>query len=286
MTIKEFGAFVEFLPGKDGLVHIQRELANFRVKQTEDIVKMGDEIWVKCLGVDEKGRVKLSRRAAMAERDKEMGGLGRVFGERRRRARLTQSRRPQALSNRSFISRAAWKRAAFFILICNSGKQFAYYPDSEPVIPWQEPTHTLAGVIIQKCFVWRRFRAVGLVVTAVIAFLSHGLLDKLANLTYHPVQYADFRQCRGELSFGGSIFIIVFLCIWWRRYWVGIWFAMLPDLDWVFIHGQEILHSDSVLPTSPHAYLLHWIYAQIPGASFLDRLPKYRGRIRKGRSGK
>ena len=35
---------------------------------------MGDEIWVKCLGVDEKGRVKLSRRAAMEERDKEMAG--------------------------------------------------------------------------------------------------------------------------------------------------------------------------------------------------------------------
>ena len=75
VTIKDFGAFVEFLPGKDGLVHIS-ELANFRVKQTEDIVKMGDEIWVKCLGVDEKGRVRLSRKAAMAERDQQMGGTG------------------------------------------------------------------------------------------------------------------------------------------------------------------------------------------------------------------
>jgi polyribonucleotide nucleotidyltransferase len=71
VTVKEFGAFVEFLPGKDGLVHIS-ELANFRVKQTEDIVKVGDEITVKCLGVDEKGRVRLSRKAAMAERDQEM----------------------------------------------------------------------------------------------------------------------------------------------------------------------------------------------------------------------
>jgi polyribonucleotide nucleotidyltransferase len=79
VTVKEFGAFVEFLPGKDGLVHIS-ELANFRVKQTEDIVKIGDEIWVKCLGVDEKGRVKLSRRAAMAERDQEMGGAGAEAG--------------------------------------------------------------------------------------------------------------------------------------------------------------------------------------------------------------
>jgi polyribonucleotide nucleotidyltransferase len=71
VTVKEFGAFVEFLPGKDGLVHIS-ELANFRVKNTEDIVKIGDEISVKCLGVDEKGRVKLSRRAAMEERGQEM----------------------------------------------------------------------------------------------------------------------------------------------------------------------------------------------------------------------
>jgi polyribonucleotide nucleotidyltransferase len=71
VTIKEFGCFVEFLPGRDGLCHIS-ELANFRVKQTEDIVKIGDEIWVKCLGIDDKGRVKLSRKAAMEERDREM----------------------------------------------------------------------------------------------------------------------------------------------------------------------------------------------------------------------
>ena len=44
------------------------------MKKTEDIVKMGDEIMVKCLGVDEKGRVRLSRKAAMEDRDKEMGG--------------------------------------------------------------------------------------------------------------------------------------------------------------------------------------------------------------------
>jgi len=75
VSIKEFGCFVEFLPGKDGLCHIS-ELANFRVKQTEDIVKIGDDIWVKCLGIDEKGRVRLSRKAAMAERDKEMSAKG------------------------------------------------------------------------------------------------------------------------------------------------------------------------------------------------------------------
>ncbi|HEV2045875.1 MAG TPA: polyribonucleotide nucleotidyltransferase [Chthoniobacterales bacterium] len=67
VSTKEFGAFVEVLPGKDGLVHIS-ELADFRVKRTEDVVKIGDMIWVKCIGIDDKGRVKLSRKAALKER--------------------------------------------------------------------------------------------------------------------------------------------------------------------------------------------------------------------------
>jgi len=67
VSTKEFGAFVEVLPGKEGLVHIS-ELADFRVKRTEDVVKPGDMIWVKCIGIDDKGRVKLSRKAALKER--------------------------------------------------------------------------------------------------------------------------------------------------------------------------------------------------------------------------
>jgi polyribonucleotide nucleotidyltransferase len=68
VSIKEFGCFVEVLPGKDGLCHIS-ELADFRVNRTEDVVKVGDAIWVKCIGVDDKGRIKLSRKAAMKDRN-------------------------------------------------------------------------------------------------------------------------------------------------------------------------------------------------------------------------
>jgi polyribonucleotide nucleotidyltransferase len=75
VTIKEFGCFVEVMPGKDGLCHIS-ELADFRVKKTEDVVKVGDIIKVKCIGIDEKGRVKLSRKAAMRELDASAGGGG------------------------------------------------------------------------------------------------------------------------------------------------------------------------------------------------------------------
>jgi polyribonucleotide nucleotidyltransferase len=65
--IKEFGCFVECTPGKEGLCHIS-ELADFRVRRTEDVVKMGEMIWVKCVGIDEKsGKVRLSRKAAMKE---------------------------------------------------------------------------------------------------------------------------------------------------------------------------------------------------------------------------
>ena len=68
-STKEFGAFVECMPGKEGLVHIS-ELADFRVRRTEDVVKVGDSILVKCVGIDERsGKVRLSRRAAMKERE-------------------------------------------------------------------------------------------------------------------------------------------------------------------------------------------------------------------------
>src|SRR5256885_14592306 len=65
--IKDFGAFVECTPGKEGLCHIS-ELADFRVRRTEDVVKMGEMIWVKRIGIDERsGKVRLSRKAAMKE---------------------------------------------------------------------------------------------------------------------------------------------------------------------------------------------------------------------------
>jgi polyribonucleotide nucleotidyltransferase len=82
VTTKEFGAFVEVFPGRDGLVHIS-ELADFRVNRTEDVVKIGDMIWVKCIGIDDKGRVKLSRKAALKERaEKETGQTLEPVAER------------------------------------------------------------------------------------------------------------------------------------------------------------------------------------------------------------
>ncbi len=66
MRIEKYGAFVEILPGKDGLVHIS-QLAPERVEKTEDVVSIGDEIMVKVIGIDDRGRIDLSRKALMVD---------------------------------------------------------------------------------------------------------------------------------------------------------------------------------------------------------------------------
>jgi len=67
-TIKDFGAFVEIMPGTDGLVHIS-ELANERVGKVTDILKEGDAVKVKVLEIDQRGKIRLSRKAVLAEND-------------------------------------------------------------------------------------------------------------------------------------------------------------------------------------------------------------------------
>jgi len=64
VKIMEFGAFVEMVPGKDGLVHIS-ELDNKRVNKVEDVVKLGDKINVKLMKIDDQGRYNLSRKALL-----------------------------------------------------------------------------------------------------------------------------------------------------------------------------------------------------------------------------
>jgi len=68
VSVKDFGAFVEIFPGRDGLVHIS-EMADRRIDNVDDICKVGDTMSVKCIGIDERGRVRLSRREAMREKD-------------------------------------------------------------------------------------------------------------------------------------------------------------------------------------------------------------------------
>ncbi len=69
VSVMDFGAFVQILPGKDGLVHIS-ELSNERVEKTSDVVKEGDKVDVKLLAIDDRGRLQLSMRAAKKDDSK------------------------------------------------------------------------------------------------------------------------------------------------------------------------------------------------------------------------
>jgi polyribonucleotide nucleotidyltransferase len=64
--IAEFGAFVEIMPGTDGLVHIS-ELAAERIKRVEDVLKEGDELMVKVISIDRQGKIRLSRKEALGQ---------------------------------------------------------------------------------------------------------------------------------------------------------------------------------------------------------------------------
>jgi polyribonucleotide nucleotidyltransferase len=95
----DFGAFVEILPGTDGLVHIS-QLADYRVPSVEDVVRVGDEIMVMVIDIDGEGKIRLSRQAVLEgwtaeearERDRRPSGGGRSGGGRNRSNR-NRSRR-------------------------------------------------------------------------------------------------------------------------------------------------------------------------------------------------
>jgi polyribonucleotide nucleotidyltransferase len=66
VSVMDFGAFVQIMPGKDGLVHIS-ELSEDRVEKTSDVVKEGDLVTVKLVAIDDRGRLQLSMKAAARE---------------------------------------------------------------------------------------------------------------------------------------------------------------------------------------------------------------------------
>jgi polyribonucleotide nucleotidyltransferase len=72
VSVMDFGAFVQIMPGKDGLVHVS-EMAEQRVEKPSDIVKEGDKVTVKLVAIDDRGRLQLSMKAAAREMDKKKG---------------------------------------------------------------------------------------------------------------------------------------------------------------------------------------------------------------------
>jgi polyribonucleotide nucleotidyltransferase len=102
--LTNFGAFVEILPGKEGLVHIS-ELADYHVSKVEDIVQVGDEVMVKVIEIDHMGRVNLSRRAVFSDSSQVPGAKVVDSTATGRPPRKEQERRPAAHQRDSRDSR-------------------------------------------------------------------------------------------------------------------------------------------------------------------------------------
>jgi polyribonucleotide nucleotidyltransferase len=92
VRLATFGAFVELLPGKDALLHIS-EISYERIEKVEDVLKIGDEIMVKVIGIDDQGKVKVSRKALLPPREGGDQNQGQSQGGRRERGNRPERRR-------------------------------------------------------------------------------------------------------------------------------------------------------------------------------------------------
>ena len=92
-----YGAFIEIIPGTEGLLHIS-QAANYRIREMQDEMKLGDEVLVRVIEIDRNGKVKLSRRELMEEGKVE--GRGPVNSSRPERFDRDQSSRHSSSSRR------------------------------------------------------------------------------------------------------------------------------------------------------------------------------------------
>jgi hypothetical protein len=143
----------------------------------------------------------------------------------------------------------------------------------------QTPTHILIGAAIQKAVEARVPRRLVPWVSAPLAALSHGILDKLARFTYHPpeAQWRDPFWC----AFHAAVLLgsVGLYRRYGRRYKWGVRFAVAQDLEWVAAHGARTIRPGRDLfgNASPHR-LVSQALDRVPGVRALERLPRWTGR--------
>ena len=120
----------------------------------------------------------------------------------------------------------------------------------------QAPTHILAGVIINKLFKWKSYRGIAFVLMAVSCLLAHGLFDALAQFTYHPAEAAVTDPFWVAYHLVVALVSVVFLYLWWGDFKWGIIFSLLPDVDWLVIHGQHMAGVEIPFYNTPHLHNL------------------------------
>ncbi len=141
----------------------------------------------------------------------------------------------------------------------------------------QAPTHILAGVIFQKLFNWKRYRSVAFILIALLGILSHAVLDKLSVATYCP-DAADFSTIFWIAYHLLMLLVsIIFLYLWWQEAKWGILFAMLPDIDWLFVYTREVFHLSGSFYNQPYIHrALDWTMNHTIPFCYLNVLPDNR----------
>jgi len=138
----------------------------------------------------------------------------------------------------------------------------------------QGSTHLVMGVLIQKILKNVKSAYLRYFLTALLAFISHGVLDKLARFTYHPPN-----PLFGDLFWTVYHLIIVLLSVfiiikYWDEYKIGMIFSMLPDLDWVILHTSSFFSlQKTIFQYEPIFHNIFNLLDFIPPFKYFNSLP-------------
>jgi hypothetical protein len=137
----------------------------------------------------------------------------------------------------------------------------------------QGSTHLVMGVFIQKILKGVEPAYLRYFLTALLALISHGVLDKFARFTYHPPNplFGDpFWTVYHLIIVLLSIFIII-KC--WGKYKIGMIFSILPDLDWVIIRTISFFSLQNIFQYEPILHNTFNLLDFIPPFKYLNSLP-------------
>jgi hypothetical protein len=141
----------------------------------------------------------------------------------------------------------------------------------------QAPTHILAGMIIKRAYDWRSYRFFSALLTIVTALLLHGIFDKLGRVAYDP-QQIDFTD-PFWLIYHVFVWLVslVMLYMFWAEYKLGIFFSLLPDLDYIIIHTADAFGKEVIFYKEPWIHnAINLIIDNVIPFSYLNLLPDQR----------
>ena len=143
----------------------------------------------------------------------------------------------------------------------------------------QNVTHLASGILIQKATARVQDASLRRLLVASLGLLSHGVLDKLARMTYHPPdpQPDDpFWVTYHKTLYTASVLVLI---AGYRSYKQGMFWASAPDLDWVVRWVSRRLPADAPLWEEPILHkTLHRLIDSLPGLSLLNHLPDWRSK--------